>query len=433
MKDETRELMYSQINLHNNPKTNRIMIQNLPEKNLKDLIEISQLDHTYERRFCKTYQRYITRNIKRSSSYEHYLMDSDDNYNIFLDIVNEYYLKILKDFIKLQPSYIYGIQSDDHLRILRDQRVHDEILKYVQNLFMSFLSPENQIIYTFMSNNDSPGLATYYIDKYKDVKIDYYLNDMVKIWQELKFINGIHIIGKSPVSLYHQENFFKREFERYLKESGLKDLYKQLENSRIKKVSSTEAIKIIKSFIDNEDFELVGRYYERYYPDRNYSLDVALVKEFDPELYVKYSEKVESNSKTQYAILVSTVRRLKHAIVESKYKLPFLEFLKIYNPKTLSGVIYYYKKTIKNLPEDIFRVLNSYLRRINMSQIDIHDVETCRISVNGRELTLDEKLACISYIKNNNLPYMNRVYNEVYRGYINGTIDINKPFKESEE
>ena len=145
-KDE-RELLYSQITLHKNPETNKILLSEISDKNLKDLEEIDKLDNTYQKRFCKTYYRYITRQIK-----EHqysYLMN-DENYNKFLSIVNEYYLKILKDFVKIQPSYIYGILSENHLRILRDQRIYDEILKYVQNIFMTFLSPENQTIYKFM-------------------------------------------------------------------------------------------------------------------------------------------------------------------------------------------------------------------------------------------------------------------------------------------
>lgn len=428
-KDE-RELLYSQITLHKNPETNKILLSEISDKNLKDLEEIDKLDNTYQKRFCKTYYRYITRQIKEHQ--DSYLMN-DENYNKFLSIVNEYYLKILKDFVKIQPSYIYGILSENHLRILRDQRIYDEILKYVQNIFMTFLSPENQTIYKFICNNDCPGLAAHYIDKYKDINIDYFLNDMVKIWSELILINGIHIIGKSPVSLFHQENCFKRSFERYLKDSGLKDLYIQLEKDKVKKSSSIDAIKILKAFVENYEFESVGRFYDKYYPDRNYSVDVALIKQFDPELYIKYSEKVQSNSKVQYAILTSTGRKLKYAILEYKYKLPFLEFLKIYNPKTLPSLIQYYKKTIKDLPEGIYGVLNSYLRRVNMSAIDMNDVKTSRVVINGRELTLDEKLACIEYIKKNNLPYMTRVYNEVYRGYLNGSIDLNKPFKEESE
>ena len=428
-KDE-RELLYSQIILYKNPEINKILLSSISDKNLKDLAEINQLDDTYQKRFCKNYYRYITRQIKEHQ--DSYLM-SDENYNKFLSIVNEYYLKILKDFVAIQPSYIYGVKSESHLKILRDQIVHDDILKYVQNIFMSFLSSENQTIYKFVCNNDCPGLAAHYIDKYKDINIDYFLNDMTKIWSELIFINGIHIIGKSPVSLFHQENYFKRSFERYLKDSGLKDLYIQLEKDKVKKASSIDAIKIIKAFIENYEFASVGRFYEKYYPDRNYSVDVALIKQFDPELYIEYSEKVQCNSKIQYAILTSTGRKLKYAILEYKYRLPFLEFLKIYNPKTLPALIQYYRKTIKNLPEGIYGVLNSYLRRVNMSAIDMNDVKTSRVVINGRELTLNEKLACIEYIKKNNLPYMARVYNEVYRGYLNGSIDLNKPFKEESE
>lgn len=431
MTDETRELLYSQIDLHKNPKTNKILLSSIPDNNLKDLVEISQIDDTFERRFCKTYYRYITRNVKEHQ--ERNLMDNDEDYTIFLDIVNKYYLTILKDYVNLRPSYIYGILSEDRSRVLRDMRMYPNILKYVQDLFMSFLSSENQIIYRYMCNNDCPGLATYYIDKYKDIKIDYYLNDIVKIWNELRFINGIHIIGKSPVSLYHQENSFKREFERYLKDSGLKEMYKQLGKDRIKKVSSIDAIKIIKAFVENENYESIYRFYERYYPDRNYSVDVALVKEFDPQLHVKYSEKVESNSKTQYAILLSTGRRLKNAIIESKYKLSFLDFLKIYNPKSLAGIINYYKHTIKNLPPDMYSVINSYLRRVGMTQIEKDEIMNTKISINGRVLLDEEKELILSYIKDNNLPYMNRVYNELYRGYFDGSIDLNKSFKESEE
>ena len=53
-----------------------------------------------------------------------------------------------------------------------------------------------------------------------------------------------------------------------------------------------------------------------------------------------------------------------------------------------------------------------------------------KVTINGRELLNEEKEMILKYIKDNKLPFMFRLYNEIYREYIKGNLDLNKPFKE---
>ena len=430
MTEERREYLYSQIKLHDKQKINRSKLCTLNDKNLEDIYEIYKID-TVDKRFCKTYLRYILRNIK--NPYDNNIMDDDEDYKIFLDIVNKYYVDILKNFISIRPSYIYGIKNDDCSTIRRDCRVYEDILKYVQNLFISFLSTDdNKNVYQYIMNNNCPGLATYYIDKHKTVNIKLYEKDVENIMKELRFVDGIHIINKSPISLYHQTNIFHREFKRYLHESGLRELYYQLERNKVRRSSSELSSIAISQFLENEEYDAVYKFYDKYFPDRNFSLDVALIKEFNPDLYAKYSQRVDNYSKSNYAMMCATGRKLKNAIIEHKYKLPFLKFLKIYNPKTLEQLIFYYNSTIRKLDDDMFNAIYSYLRRMSFAQININDVYTSKVTVAGRELTKEDKDIILKYIKDNELPYMIRVYNELYRLYLTDRIDLNIPFKEQE-
>ena len=296
---------------------------------------------------------------------------------------------------------------------------------------MSFLKlSENKIVYDFIRNNDVKGLAEYFIDKYGDVKITLLEDIMKSIKNELRYINTIPFIAKSPVSIFAQENRFSAEYSRYIKETGLRVMYHDLNKVNSKKLKSIDAIKVIEEFVDSEEYDAVKYFYNDNYPDRNYHNDVELVKEFDPDLHVRYIEKTDTTHRSRYAILSATGRKLRDAIIKSKYKLSLLEFFKIYNPGTIANFLNYKNNVIKNLQPDVYTVLNSYLRRLSFRQIETKEIMEMKVIINGRELANEEKEMILKYIKDNKLPFMFRLYNEIYREYIKGNLDLNKPFKE---
>ena len=430
--DYTREQLISMLprfDRYNREKQTKNVVDLLSDKNLLDLYELDKLDTTSGRRF---YKNYLTHAKKQYSCYmREDIWEGEIDEDYMREIFETYYVSVLKDFIRIRPTYIYGRVTEGTQQVFTDRKVYHDILSYIQDLYMSFLKlSENKIVYDFIRNNDVKGLAEYFIDKYGDVKITLLEDIMKSIKNELRYINTIPFIAKSPVSIFAQENRFSAEYSRYIKETGLRVMYHDLNKVNSKKLKSIDAIKVIEEFVDSEEYDAVKYFYNDNYPDRNYHNDVELVKEFDPDLHVRYIEKTDTTHRSRYAILSATGRKLRDAIIKSKYKLSLLEFFKIYNPGTIANFLNYKNNVIKNLQPDVYTVLNSYLRKISFRQIETKEIMETKVTINDRVLTNEEKELILKYIKDNKLPFMFRLYNEIYREYIKGNLDLNKPFKE---
>lgn len=429
--DYTREQLISMLprfDRYNREKQTKNVVDLLSDKNLLDLYELDKLDTTSGRRF---YKNYLSHAKKQYSCYmRDDIWSGEIDENKMREIFETYYVSVLKDFIKMRPTYIYGRETEGTHQVFQDRKMYDDILEYVQNLYMKFLSKENKIWYIFICNNDPKGLAACFLNKYGDVKMELFDNMMNKIKEDLRYINTIPFIAKCPVSIYRQENRFREEYSRYIRETGLREMYAEINKIKNKQIKSTDAIKVIEEFVNSEEYDAVKYFYNDKYPDRNYHNDVELVKEFDPDLHVRYIEKTDTTHRTRYAILSATGRKLKDAIIKSKYKLSLLEFFNIYNPGTIANFLNYKNNVIKNLQPDVYNVINSYLRRLSFRQIEIKEIMEMKVIINGRELANEEKEMILKYIKDNKLPFMFRLYNEIYREYIKGNLDLNKPFKE---
>lgn len=429
--DYTREQLISMLprfDRYNREKQTKNVVDLLSDKNLLDLYELDKLDTTNGKRF---YKNYLSHAKKQYSCYmRDDIWSGEIDENKMREIFETYYVSVLKDFIRIRPTYIYGRKTEGTYQVFQDRKMYDDILKYVQNLYMKFLLSENKIWYIFICNNDPKGLAAAFLNKYGDVKMELFDNMMDKIKEDLSYINTIPFISKCPVSIYRQENRFREEYYRYITETGLKEMYAEINKTNNKKIKSVDAIKVISEFVDSEDYDAVKYFYNDNYPDRNYHNDVEFVKEFDPDLHVRYIEKTDTTHRTRYAILSATGRKLRDAIIKSKYKLSLIEFFKIYNPGTLTNFVNYKNNIIKNLQPDVYTVLNSYFRKISFRQIETKEIMETKVTINDRVLTNEEKELILRYIKDNKLPFMFRLYNEIYREYMRGNLDLNKPFKE---
>lgn len=439
MTNERREFLYSNIKVCEDEFKNQNILKNFfSDKALEDLYKIDKMDTSKGRRFFKNYVNYILNGYivsLRSINIED-INESCYDSTKFKEAIDKYYVKVMRNFEILAPTYIRGKTSvnykGDTISIC-DRSTYPEILKYMQGVYMDELqSKESKEVFSYVIKNDFPGLVKYFADEYNDIRIDILEKAFKKIKFELRYISGIYYIAKSPVSIYRIESKFSRDYTRYIKETGIKDIYTDMHKNNHKKSESEIAIIAISEFIENKDYTAVSYFYEDKYPDRNQTYDVKLVKEFDPDLYLGFAKKVETNSKIKYAILCNTGRKLKDSIIQSRYKLSIIDFLKIYNPETLASLINYYRNTIKKLPQDIFSVLNSYLRRINMSPIDLDDVMKARYVIRDKELSKEEKEMIINFIKDNKLPYMYKLFCELYRGYLTGELDLSIPFNEWE-
>lgn len=127
--------------------------------------------------------------------------------------------------------------------------------------------------------------------------------------------------------------------------------------------------------------------------------------------------------------MCKNARAVRDAIIKEKYKLSILDFLRLTNIRGTEDLIYYKKEIVKRLPDDCGKIISSYLRKINMQQIIPKTIYTSVVYCNGKYLTTEDKEKILSYIKDNDLLYIDSVYMAIYREYLNDKLDLDKPFK----
>lgn len=346
-------------------------------------------------------------------------------------IYKEYYVKIFEIFYNLRSTYlfgrIYGSQPTD-IMVRVENRIFDDVLQEMHNIYMSKLSPEMQSYYYFIQNNDPYGMAKYFTDNFGYPNKKEYDSVIDQICSELDIFKRIPFVRNSPVSVQRTINEFSKVYKRYLKDSGLYDEYFNKYISDYNRSEAKTCKDIFDSFLES-DVKSVSYFYNLNYPERDYNKDKILVEQFYPDTYLKFSEKISTEQSKRYATICTVGRKLRDAIIKEKYKLSILDFLRIYNYDTPDGLAYYKKNIVPSLPEDCKKIINSYLRKINMTTILQENVYNTVICCNGRYLVQDDKEKILNYIRINNLPYIESVYMAIYREYLNDKLDLDKPFK----
>lgn len=364
-----------------------------------------------------------------------YLFDYCTTFMNFYDqrfsIYKEYYVNLFELFYNLRSTYlfgrIYGSQPTD-IMVRIENRIFEDVLQEMHNIYMCNLSPEMQSYYYFIQNNDPYGMAKYFTDNFGYPNKKEYDSVINQICSELEKFRCIPFVRNSPVSVQRTLNEFTKIYKRYLKDSGLYDKYFEKYISEYNKSEAKICKDIFEAFLES-DINSISYFYNLNYPQRDYNKDKMLVEHFCPDLYLRFSEKISTEQSKRYAIICDVGRKLRDAIIKEKYKLSILDFLRIYNYDTPDGLDYYKKTIVPALPDDCKKIINSYLRKINMNPIIQQAVYNSVICCNGKYLVQEDKTRILNYIRTNNLPYIESVYMAIYREYLNDKLDLDKPFK----
>lgn len=198
-----------------------------------------------------------------------------------------------------------------------------------------------------------------------------------------------------------------------------------------KKRATKEVAHIFNDFIES-DYTVLQKYYDDKYPSRSINNDKKNVKDYYPDVYENYINKINKYINQNYAILNNTADKLRKAIEASKYNLSLLDFCKIYTPKDM---IKYFTETVHSLEYNNSRVLKNYYRK-NKSLMIYYNVDVLmkeKLNIAGKDITDEDKVKILDYIKINNLPKFVKIYKELCRLYVKGEIDLSKKFNDNEE
>ena len=87
---------------------------------------MDKLDTTCGRRFYKNYLEHAKKH------YSCYLRDDiwvgKIDENKMRDVFENYYVQVLKDFIRIRPTYIYGRETEGTHQVFQDRKMYDDIL-----------------------------------------------------------------------------------------------------------------------------------------------------------------------------------------------------------------------------------------------------------------------------------------------------------------
>lgn len=163
---------------------------------------------------------------------------------------------------------------------------------------------------------------------------------------------------------------------------------------------------------------------------------LSLIKDKDPTLYKKYIDKVENEDINNYNKSIELLNKVIEAIKNNKdftildyYFITNFDFkklitlaykqLKLEDLKIFKLFISRNRITRPFNNEDIKNLLNS--KTIIGGKIDTNN----NIVANSeREITKEEKMAVINFLKENNIPLYPKVYSIALNRYINNQLDI---------
>ena len=223
-------------------------------------------------------------------------------------------------------------------------------------------------------------------------------------------------------------------YKEYKKEKRKQELKQKNENSFEK------AINIIKIFI-NSEFENI----EDFCSENNININtfrayVNIVKEHDLNLFDLYIKKTTLVKQKNYAIIISICKKIidniKSGVLENEKVRPF-DLLDYYRTTTYDRTIIL--KVLKDVAPPDAKIFITFLRKYSKSILlderKIKEILNSKqvigiefdkdgkpIVGSGHEIMREEKEYVINYLKNNNIPLYDDVYNIALRRYINGNL-----------
>lgn len=280
---------------------------------------------------------------------------------------------------------------------LLEAKTREDIVWVIEN---SIQNPENQRIYDFA--------------------LKYHKNEFEKVEKDIK----------NKLVIYNE----------YKKEKRKQELKQKNKNEN----SFEEAINTIKLFI-NSEFESVEDFCNEYNININkFKTYINTVKEQDSNLYNLYIKKTTLIKQKNYAIIISICKNIidniKNGVSENGEIRPF-DLLDYYRTTTYDRTTIL--KVLKDVAPPDAKLFITFLRKypnsilldsrkikeiLNSKQvIGIEfDKDGKPIVGSGHEITIEEKEYVINYLKDNNIPLYDDVYNIALRRYINGNLVLEK-------
>ena len=290
------------------------------------------------------------------------------------------------------------------LQKLLEAKTKEDIIEVIEN---SIQNPKNQRIYDFA--------------------LKYHKNEFEKVEKDIK----------SKISIYSE----------YKKEKRKQELKQKNENEN----SFEEAINIVKLFI-NSEFENIEDFCNEYNININkFKIYVDTIKEQDSNLFDLYVKKTTLIKQKNYAIIISISKNImdniKNGVLENGEIRPF-DLLDYYRTTT------YDRTTILKVLKDVdpldAKIYISFLRKysnsillderkikeiLNSKQIIgiEFDKDGKPILGSGYEVLKEEKEYVINYLKDNNIPLYDDVYNIALKRYLNGNLVLDSKKSKSKD
>lgn len=204
---------------------------------------------------------------------------------------------------------------------------------------------------------------------------------------------------------------------------------------------------LITEYIRYNESPVTMKFLEMYGISNNvFEYCVHVINELDPDLYAVYQAKAEYNQKLRINQKLSDMNEIVRGIKTGKKSngedfdvIEFLKLMPFYDMESSREVFNDFN--IKKGSEFGLRIRNIFsyffpndyreiLTFLNENKIDNpsfqelreKDVYGTRLIVNGREITEDDKHIIMAYIRENELPLVNRSYDVVRKKYLAGEI-----------
>ena len=365
---------YNTIDIYNTIKSGllRLFISvNFDKKKIEKLLLKYELDFEEN---VEIVARYIINQLDKM------LLFHDGEYNKLLEAIKPLTNK------RLESITIF-------LQKLLEAKTKEDIIEVIEN---SIQNPKNQKIYDFA--------------------LKYHKNEFEKVEKDIK----------SKISIYSE----------YKKEKRKQELKQKNEN----KNSFEEAINIVKLFI-NSEFENIEDFCNEYNININkFKTYVDTIKEQDSNLFDLYVKKTTLIKQKNYAIIISISKNImdniKNGVLENG-EIRSFDLLDYYRTTT------YDRTTILKVLKDVdpldAKIYISFLRKysnsillderkikeiLNSNQIIgiEFDKDGKPILGSGYEVLKEEKEYVINYLKDNNIPLYDDVYNIALKRYLNGNL-----------
>lgn len=259
------------------------------------------------------------------------------------------------------------------------------------------------------------------------------LHDLIVTYYPEKYDELYTQITKK-INIYRKNYADEKEIE--IKKEGVAKRNAIIEEKRKKKLPF--AHDVIQKFIESPNMKIKEFCYNEDIDPKIFSKSVNLVKEFDSNLYLKYSEKVENAQSQRFAIIVSKLNQIvsgiRNGIImqngdQRNFDIIDYYMIQKFNVDVVKNI------SAEALNERDYNCLNQFIIKNKIAEknaplnikmiLSETTIVDCKKDKNGnllietgRMIKEEEKLSVIEFMKSNHIPLNKRTYNVAFRRYL---------------